>query len=211
MPRILLTVTALLSAIAVATGCGSDGSASSSGAASLAPADAVIYGEATLDPSEDQQAAINSLIEKFPGEGSAGERIRGLLEKAFSESDTGLSYADDIEPWLGDQAGFFVSSLSPGSDGSGAFMIATDDEGKAGDAIEKAAKANDGKAASYKDHDYYVISDGAAGVVDGWVVLGTERGFKSAVDTAEGGPTLEEDDAYTKALADAPEERLGFV
>ena len=203
-------MTALLSAIAVATGCGNDGS-SASGAASLAPAGAVVYGEATLDPSDDQQAAIDALIEKFPGEGSPGERIRGLLEKAFSESDIGLSYAKDIEPWLGDRAGFFVASLTPGSDSSAALLVATDDEGKAGDAIEKGAKANDGKAASYKGHDYYVISDGAAGVVDGWVVLGSESGFKAAVDTAEGGARIEDDDAYTKALDDAPDDRLGFV
>jgi hypothetical protein len=210
MPRILLTITALLSAIAVAAGCGNGGS-SASGAASLAPAGAVVYGEATLDPSDDQQAAIDALIDKFPGEGSAGERIRGLLEKAFSESDTGLSYAKDIEPWLGDRAGFFVASLTPGADPSAALLVATDDEDKAGDAIEKAAKANDGKASSYKGHDYYTISGGAAGVVDGWVVLGSESGFKAAVDTAEGGAQIEDDDAYTKALDDAPEERLGFV
>jgi hypothetical protein len=210
MPRILLTITALLSAIAVATSCGNGGS-SASGAASLAPAGAVVYGEATLDPSDDQQAAIDALIDKFPGEGSAGERIRGLLEKAFSESDTGLSYAKDIEPWLGDRAGFFVASLTPGADPSAALLVATDDEDKAGDAIEKAAKANDGKASSYKGHDYYAISGGAAGVVDGWVVLGSESGFKAAVETAEGGAQIEDDDAYTKALDDAPEERLGFV
>jgi hypothetical protein len=210
MPRILLTITALLSAIAVAAGCGNGGS-SASGAASLAPAGAVVYGEATLDPSDDQQAAIDALIDRFPGEGSAGERIRGLLEKAFSESDTGLSYAKDIEPWLGDRAGFFVASLTPGADPSAALLVATDDEDKAGDAIEKAAKANDGKATSYKGHDYYAISGGAAGVVDGWVVLGSESGFKAAVETAEGGAQIEDDDAYTKALDDAPEERLGFV
>jgi hypothetical protein len=210
MPRILLTITALLSAIAVATGCGNGGS-SASGAASLAPAGAVVYGEATLDPSDDQQAAIDALIDKFPGEGSAGERIRGLLEKAFSESDTGLSYAKDIEPWLGDRAGFFVASLTPGADPSAALLVATDDEDKAADAIEKAAKANDGKATSYKGHDYYAISGGAAGVVDGWVVLGSESGFKAAVATAEGGAQIEDDDAYTKALDDAPEQRLGFV
>ncbi|MEA2418753.1 MAG: hypothetical protein QOE60_959 [Thermoleophilaceae bacterium] len=211
MSRIVLTVSALLSLGAIAAGCGNAGS-SASGAASLAPAGAVIYGEATLDPSEGQQAAIESLIAKFPGKGSAGERIRGLLEKAFSESDTGLSYSKDIEPWLGDKAGFFVSSLNPSADGTGgAFMVSTDDEGKARDAIEKAARANDGKASSYRGHDYYAISGGAAGVVDGWVVLGNSTGFKAAVDTAEGGAQLEDDDAYAKALGDAPEERLGFV
>ncbi len=211
MPRILLTVTALLSAIALAAGCGSDGGSSSSGAASLAPAGSLVYGQATLDPEDDQQAALEALIEKFPGEGSAGERIRGLLEKAFSESDTGLSFADDIEPWLGDEAGFFVSSLRPGGDASAALLVATDDEDKARDAIEKAGKG-EAKAATYKDNDYYAFEgDGAAGVVDGWVVLGNVGGFKSAVDTAAGGTPLEDDDAYTKTLADAPEDRLGFL
>ena len=210
MPRILLTITALLSAIAVAAGCGSDGS-SSSGSASLAPAGSLIYGQATLNPDDDQQAALDALIEKFPGEGSAGERIRGLLEKAFSETGTGLSFADDIEPWLGDEAGFFVSSLSPGADGTGALLVATEDEGKAQDAIEKAAEG-EGKAATYKDHDYFTFTgNGAAGVVDGWVVLGNVGGFKAAVDTADGGTPIEDDDSYTKTLADAPEERLGFV
>jgi Protein of unknown function (DUF3352) len=207
MARILLTFTALLTAVALAA-CGSDGS-SSSGAASLAPAGSLIYGEATLDPDEDQQAAINALIEKFPGKGSAGERIRGLLEKAFSESGTGLSFKEDIEPWLGAEAGFFVSSLTPSGEGSAAFMVATDDEGKAEDAIEKAAK--DAKAKSYKGHDYRTIEDGAVGVVDGWVVLGSEDGFKRAVDTVEGGSPIEDDDAYSEALDGAPEDRLGFI
>ena len=110
------------------------------GAASLAPSGSLVYGEATLDPSDDQQAAIDALIEKFPGEGSAGERIRKLMEHAFSKSDTGLSFAKDVEPWLGDQAAFFVSSLGSGDDATGALLVATDDEDKSLDAIEKAAK-----------------------------------------------------------------------
>ena len=73
--------------------------------------------------------------------------------------------------------------------------MATDDEDKARDAIEKAAKG-EGKAESYKDHDYYSFDgDGAAGIVDGWVVLGDPGGFKAAVDTAEGGAPIEDDDA----------------
>jgi hypothetical protein len=208
MPRILLTVTALLTAIVVA-GCGSDGSSSSSsGAATLAPAGAAIYGEVTLDPEGDQEQAIASIIEKFPGEGSAGERISKLLEGAFSGS--GVSYKQDIEPWLGDEAGFFVTSLASGG-GSGAALVATDDEEATVATLEKASKKEQGKAASYKGHDYYVIDDGAAGVVDGWLVFGNEAGFKAAIDTAEGGASIDGEQAYEDALADAAEDRLGFV
>jgi hypothetical protein len=207
MPRVLLTISALVSAVVVAAGCGGD-SASSSGPASLAPAGSLIYAEATLHPDANQQAAIDSLIRKFPGEGSAGERIRGLLEKAFSEADLGLSYSKDIEPWLGDRAAFFLTSFN-GSDQTGAALIATDDEDAAQAAIDK---AKGGRDASYKGHDYRKFSDDtAAGVVDGQVVVGSERGFKAAVDTAEGGDSLEDDDAYQKTLDGAAEERLGFL
>jgi Protein of unknown function (DUF3352) len=208
MPRILLTITALLSSLVLAAGCGSESSSSSS-AASLVPAGTLIYAEADLHPSASQQAAVNSLIEKFPGEGSAQERIRGLLEKAFSESDLGLSYSKDIAPWLGDSAGFFVSSIPTGTNVSAAAIVATDDEDAARAAIDK---AKGGRDASYKGHDYRTFEDDtAAGVMDGWVVIGTESAFKSAVDTAEGGKPLEGEDRYQKALADAAEERLGFV
>jgi len=208
MPRLLLTITALLTVLAI--GCGGDSSSSSSAPASLVPAGAPVYAEANLHPSGEQQAAINSIIEKFPGQGSAGERIRGLLEKALSESDTGLSYSKDIEPWLGDQAGFFVSSL--GNDGghmSGAAVVATDDEDAAQAAVDK---AKGGRDASYKGHDYRTFDDdAAAGVVDGWVVIGTEGAFKAAVDTAEGGSSLDDDEKFQDAIGDAADDRLGFV
>jgi hypothetical protein len=209
MPRILIILTALIATLAVAAGCGSD-SSSSSGAASLAPGGSLVYAEATLDPDEDQQAAVESLIEKFPGEGSARDRIRSLMESAFS--DSGLSYEKDVEPWLGDEAAFFVSRLSPtGDDATAAALVATEDEGKTEDAIEKAGKG-DGRKASYKDHDYHAFAgDTAAGVLDGWLVVGNAAGFKAAVDASEDGKSLEDDDRYETALADAPEERLGFV
>src|SRR5688500_17013522 len=169
VPRILLTVSALLTAIIVAAGCGKD-DASSSAAAGLAPAGSLMYGEATLEPEGDQKAAIDSIVAKFPGEGGAGDRIRKLMEQAFAESDAGLSYAKDVEPWLGDEAAFFVARLSnDGSDGDGALLVAADDEEKARAAIDKAIE--DGKPAGYMDTEFVVEDGGAAGVVDGWAVF----------------------------------------
>jgi uncharacterized protein DUF3352 len=212
MPRIFLTLTAVTTAIVVAAGCGDDG-ASSSGAASLAPAGSLVYGEATLRPEGDQKAAIEELVEKFPGEGSAGDRIRRLMDKAFAESDSGLSYEDDVEPWLGDEAAFFVAGLSAdGGDPAAALLVATDDEGATEDAIEKAAQG-DARQESHQGRDYYAFpeDDTAAGVLDGWLVLGNEGGFEAAVDTLEGGEPIDEDDDYRETLVDAPDERLGFL
>jgi Protein of unknown function (DUF3352) len=207
MPRILLTLTALLTAIVVTAGCGSDES-SSSAPAGLAPAGSVMYGEATLKPEGDQKAAIDSLVEKFPGQGSAGDRIRSLMEKAFAESDSGLSYGKDVAPWLGDEAAFFLTHLGAnGEDGDGGLLVATNDEEKAKATLDKAI---DGKKAEYKGTEYFTEDDGAAGVVDGWVVIATVPGFKAAVDVAGDGRSLEDDEDFQKTLEDAPEERLGY-
>ena len=132
------------------------------------------------------------------------------MEKVFAESDSGLSYKKDVEPWLGDEAAFFLSRVSAdGNDGEGALLLATEDEDKARATIEKAI--DDGKAATYKDTDYIVEGAGAAGVVDGWVVIGSEDGFKAAVDVADDGRSMEDDEVYRDTLDDAPDERLGFI
>jgi uncharacterized protein DUF3352 len=210
MPRFLLTITALTTAIALAAGCGSDG-ASSSGAASLAPAGSLVYGEATLRPEGDQKAAIDELVSKFPGEGSAGDRLGRLMEKAFAESDSGLSYRNDIEPWLGDEAAFFVSRIAPdGNDADAAVLVATEDEDATVDAVKK---ADDLRTTEHRGHDLYLSkdSDGSAAVLEGWLVLGTPRGVKAAIDTVEDGEGIEGDERYENTLADAPEDRLGFM
>jgi hypothetical protein len=209
MPRILLILTALTTAVALAAGCGSDG-ASSAGAASMAPPGSLVYGEVTLSPEGDQKAALDELVSKFPGEGSAGERIRRLMEKAF-ESEGNLSYEDDIEPWLGDEAAFFVSSLKAGGgDPDAAALVATDDEDATVDAIEKEGDARESEHRGETVYEY-PDGEGAAAVVDGWLVVGNRGGVHAAIDTSEDGEGLEDDDRYTETLDDAPEERLGFV
>jgi Protein of unknown function (DUF3352) len=209
MPRLLLTLIALTTAIALAAGCGNDEESSSG--ASLAPAGSLVYGEATLRPEGDQKAALDDLVAKFPGEGGAGDRIGRLMEKAFAESDSGLSYEDDIEPWLGDEAGFFVWKVAPGGEeADAALLVATDDEDATVEAVEKEGGV---RKTDHGGHDLYVWSDeeGAAAVLEGWLVLGTPGGVKAAIDTAEDGETIEDEDRYQQTLEDAPEDRLGFV
>jgi Protein of unknown function (DUF3352) len=210
MPRLLLTLAVLTTSIVVAAGCGNDRS-SASDAASLVPAGAVVYGEATLRPEGDQKAAIDALVAKFPGEGSAGERISRLLEKSLAESDPELSWKRDFEPWIGDEAAFFVSGVRPnGGDADVAALVATEDEDATVATLEK---DEGGKKTDYRGRDLYVFpeQDSAGAAVDGWLVLGNPGGVKAAIDVAEGGDPIDEDDSYQRTLEDAPEERLGFV
>jgi Protein of unknown function (DUF3352) len=212
MRRLLLLVLALLScsAVVAAAGCGSDG-ASSSGAASLAPAGSLVYGEVALSPSGGQGRALEDLVARFPGEGSAGDRIQSLMEKLFTEAETPLSYREDVEPWLGDEAAFFVSNVRPeGDDADAALLVATEDEDATVAAIEK---AGDARRTEHDGTDVWVHDGGeeAAAVVDGWLALGTPGAIEAAIDTAGGDDPIEDADRFRETLEDAPEERLGFV
>ena len=207
------TPTAILTAILLAAtlplaACGNDEAASS--ATSLAPAGALMYGEVSLEPEGDQKAAIDAIVSKFPGEGPAGERLKGLIEQGLKASDAPITFKDDIEPWLGDTAAFFLSDEGKGAQlQDGAALIATDDEDAARDAVEKSFDKKP-EEKSYKDVDYLTDGDGAVAVFDGFVVAGSERGVKTAIDTSDGGSPLEDDNAYTKAVSSAAEDRLGL-
>jgi hypothetical protein len=209
MRKLILTLVALSIACVVALGCGKDDQAAS-GASELVPAGSVMYGEATLEPEGDQKEAIDAILAKFPGGGEAGDKLKELIEKGMRESDARLSFKKDIEPWLGDEAAFFVANLSTSGDASAAGLIATDDEDEARAALEKTAEGKLTKK-SYKDVEYLTDeSDEVGAVFDGFLVLGSEEGVKAAIDTSKGGKQLSEDESYNNALDDAADDRLGF-
>jgi Protein of unknown function (DUF3352) len=207
---LVLTVLSVALAAAFVSACGK--SESASGAAALAPAGSLLYGEATIDPEGDQEQQLRDLYAKFPGGKDVANALPNLLEKAFRDEGAEISFKKDIEPWLGEDAAGFLSSVD-GADPSGAFMVATDDEDAAMDAVRKSEEGEKGdeKEASYKGHDYLVVDDGVAGTLDGWLVFGTEAGFKKAVDVSEGEDSLEDAESFEEATDEAPDDRLGLL
>ena len=213
MRRLLATVAVLTVPALAAAGCG-DTDEAASGASELVPAGAIIYAEANLKPEGDQKRAIDSILAKFPGGAQAGERLKGLIEKGLRDSDAGISFKNDIEPWLGDEAAFFASDFGTmNGQGTAAGIVATNDEDAALETLEKTA---DGKITrtSYKDVDYLTDEaegTNAAAVLDGFLVLGTEPGVKAVIDTSKDGPTLSDDDRYKSSLESAADDRLGLI
>jgi len=184
-----------LLAISVLGGCGN--SSSGSAAAGLVPEDSAVYGEIVLDPEGDQQDAIEEIAGRFPG----GDDLDAQIAKGLSEAlqDSGLDYGKDIEPWLGDDAVFFVTDVRE-EGAEGALIVPTDDEDATRAAFEKIKGKP--KKRTYEDVDYLLAEDEAAyGVIDGNAVLGTEAGLKQAVDTAAGDRSIEDSDRADEALA----------
>ena len=209
MRKLILILAVLSAAVFAAVGCGNEDEAAS-GASELIPAGAAMYGEVTLKPEGEQKEAIDAILAKFPGGGEAGDKLKDLIEKGLRESDAPVSFKKDIEPWLGDEAAFFASGMKNDDFTTVAALVATEDEDKALETVEKTGEGKISRT-EYKGVEYMTDeSNEAAAVFDGFVVLGSEPGVKAVIDTKDGGPKLSEDGRYKKALEGAAEDRLGL-
>ena len=178
------------------------------------PADAAAYVNFFLDPSGPQKLALDDLLGHFPQAGDraqARDLIVGLIDRGLEPA--GLRFDDDIDPWLGSQIAFFFSSpTSFTAPPPAATLIATEDPGATLDAVDD-AQAGLGQTfaeQSYEGADYETDGSGlAVGVVDDFLVTGTEAGFKAVVD-AHRGSSLGESDRYREAVAGLSEDRLAL-
>jgi hypothetical protein len=213
MRKLLATVALLTVPALAAAGCGNSDEAAS-GASELVPGGALVYAEADLKPEGDQKRAIDSILAKFPGGGQAGDKLKELVEKGLRESNPSLSFKKDIEPWLGDEAAFFVSQFGlSGGQGALGLLVATDDEDAALDTLKKTA-TGEVTQKSYRDVDYLMDESqdlNAAAAFDGFLVIGTEAGVKAAIDASKDGSKLSDDDRYKDALDKAADDRLGLL
>ena len=200
----------------IASGCGST-TGSGSDPASVVPESSYVYAEATIDPSGSQEAAMRSILGDLPGTGTPQDKLENLIRKALAGDKTNkLDWDKDVKPWLGDKVAAFVAG-DTSSFGKGevpaAALLATTDEGAARDALEK-AKDSTAAHKRYRDVEYIVESDHgdltAEGVVDGFVVFGSDAGMKAAIDASKDS-TLSDSDKFKEAVKDVPEERVGFM
>jgi hypothetical protein len=207
-----LLVVALAAAGLVGAGCGSSGGGSKNAdPAKVAPKNTLVYLSAQVRPEGDQKEAVDSIARKVLGVDDPGKRIQTLLDESIKESDSKLTYEDDIKPWLGQRAAFALTSLGSGqNDTQAAAILASKDNGKAQDAIDKAGDEETPKAVKreYEGIDYRVSDDTALGLVDDFVVVGTEPGFKAVVDASKG-DALTDDQPYSDAAKDTGD-KLGF-
>jgi hypothetical protein len=204
-------VLALLCALiaAIATGCGSSssGSGGDNDPAALVPANAPVYAEATLRPNGKVGADLDAALQKILRTQDPGAKI----EKALSDSGKadGVTYKDDIEPWLGERAGIAVTSIR-GDNADFVAVINSKDDGKAKDALSKTK--GDIVKRSYNGVDYRFDrkENTAAGVFSHSVVVGTEPGFKAAVDASKG-QSLAESNGLRGVRSKVAEERVGLL
>jgi Protein of unknown function (DUF3352) len=206
---------ALLPLVALLAGCGGDGGGTSPPAgpdpATVTPADAPLFAAGVVRPEGDRKEALESALSKLLATDDPGAFVVQQLNKSLAADDADLTYEDDIEPWLGEQAGVFIEAFAEQAD-TGIVIAATDTEA-ANEAIAEAAAADEvpERRRSYEGVDYLVDRDGGtAGVVGDFLVGGTENAFRHAVDAFKG-ESLAESGEFREQLDQAPEDRVGFA
>jgi hypothetical protein len=216
MPTVAVRWTLAVATIAaslafVACGDDDDGSVpTGSGVAALVPADALVYADAVVRPEGDQREHVETALGTLLGVDDPGATIVEALEGEFAAEDTELDYAEDFEPWLGERGGVFFLNFEDDSDG--AFVLEATDDAAAQAALERIVEAEgEPRSATYEGVEYTRNDEGdAAGLVDGFAVIGSNAGFEAAVD-ASAGESLADSDSYAQALETAADDRLVTV
>lgn len=212
LPVLLVALAALLIA-----GCGGGDDGDSSGGtdpASVAPAGAPVFIQATLRPEGETKANIEALAQKIAGIDDLGELIVEELESSASDDGEELDFEKEVEPWLGDEAGIFLQEYEESDfEGYGAAIQASDEEA-ARSFVNEQIEADDEevKDGSYEGVDFKVEEDETTiGVFDGLVAFAqNEAIFKEMVD-ASNGENLADAEAYGDATADLPSDSAADV
>lgn len=186
-------------------------------ALALVPKSSVLYGNLFIRPSNDQKMALDDLLQKFPGVENTDDALDKLIELFDEElGKEGLSYEDDIEPWLGDQAaGFMMPGGSPDAPDF-AFLVESKDDDALRDFIQEVQEKEDPDAdlieKEYRGATYEIVEDdpdeAAFGFVDGFLAVGTEEAVRASID-ARAGDSLGDSDDFQRATEGLRDDRLG--
>ncbi len=164
-----------------------------------------------MRPEGDQKEAVDAALSKLLATDDPGGFIVQRLDDALAGEAKGFTYEGDVAPWLGSRVGIFFDTFT--DDADGAAVLAVTDPDAARQAIDKAssAGAKPGRRASYGGVDYTLSRDGtAAGLVGDFLVTGSERAFKDAVDASRGSSLADSSD-FEAQLDSQPGDQLAFV
>ena len=193
--------------------------------ARMTPASADIYGIAYLEPSAAQKVNLLRTLHRFP-DTSTDQKISDLLDKALK--DSGLSYSQDVQPWLAGQVGLLMEVPSGTGDPPTAVLLSSRDDAKARAALAKLRSGSRIKNYRWQDKTYDGITisvgiptgtagktskTGAYALVDHVAVLASSEDLiHQLIDTDRGRSARLTDSAdYKATLAKLPSDPLALL
>ncbi len=196
-------------------------------------ADAPLYLELRLDPSDTQDAALRELLGHFPAiEGiDLGRPLFDQLgeavdEAAASAEETDLRWAEDVAPWFDGRVTIAVSDipLQPAADGSAPMpemlvVLGSTDADAARAAIDR-LRDEAGQDVTFSETEHRGVTvtttddeQGAYAVTDDAVLLAPTAGeIQAALDVRAGeGDSLGDGERLSDAAAGLPDDWLAFA
>ena len=177
-----LALVAVAPLAALLSGCGA-APAHVPESASLAPADAVVFGRVTIDSESSQWKAAEAVLERIPG---VRDGLVSAIERELASES--LDWEEDVAPALGDEIVLVVTaSLRP------VVLLRPDSE----ETLDALLARSD---------EEIVRAD-----VEGHVALAEEEADLAEYRTALERGTIETDEAFVAGLEALPDESLGLV
>jgi hypothetical protein len=228
------TLVALASAIVLA-GCGSSNpGGTSADPAGVVPASAALYVGASVRPQGTLKTSALAAGHALTGQGDPYLHLLAALQTPGSPK---LSFTHDVAPWLGPNAGVFLSSLHDsgslpslleqgvlggsgsasfpfGSGGAqGAIVLDTSNPSAARSFLDSQAAHAGAHAESFDGTSYQANAGGVAfALVNRFAVIGSETAVHSVIETAHGAAgALARASDYSKLAGQAPAGALAHV
>ena len=179
--RIIGLLTLALATTAIA-GCGSDDPGADGGLADGIPENVSFVVSGTLDPDDDQAAAIDDFASNVLGIDDIGALITPQLDAALANAEPPVDFSEQVQPLLGHRAVIWSTQAGDTVD-EVAFLIETDDPDGARDFIETTAA--DTETGEYDGTEYRVVpgdEEAYVGVTGDLVVIASPQAFEEAID-----------------------------
>jgi hypothetical protein len=214
-PRFVLPVLVAAATLALLAGCGGGDGSSSTDPASVAPAEAPVFVEAKIQPTGELKGNLEAIASRVAGVDDLGGTIVSYLEQSALSSDKPIDFEKEVQPWLGESAGVFLTEFNGNDFESTGFAIEVTDTGEAQDFIDKRSESEDPKPEdeSYEgvDYKFNAEEEEAVGIVGNFVVATEDKAtFEAAVDASQG-DSLADSEAYGEIVPSAPEGSLADV
>jgi hypothetical protein len=212
---LVLPVLAATAAVGLLAGCGSDGS-SSTDPASVSPADAPVFIEAKIQPTGTLKTNLEAIASRVAGVDDLGGTIISYIEESASDSDKPLDYDKEIQPWLGESAGIFLTGFDGNDFNGNGIAVEVTETGEAQAFLDERVETESDQPpedASYEGVDYKVdpSDETSIGIVGNFIVYGSDQDvFKEVVDASEG-DALAAAASYKSIAPSAPESSLADV
>ncbi len=218
MKRLVIGVTGLLSTagIIVLAGYLLVFSASADRAARAVPADAAVYLNIYLEPSAGQRMNLYGLIGRLPGfadPATLEQKIHDVAQRLLAQ--TGIDYAADLRPWLGDQVALAISAGEASDGGPQMLLLAAVAEPGASVAVDRIMTRDSAEfdPETYRGVALKVGASVSYALLDDLLLVGSSAAeVRSAIDAETGAaPSLADSAEFAAALRLVPADHLGSI